>query len=146
MSVPKKTKSFTVDEEIAEELEQHPEINASAVVNDYLGTFLKATNKTQEEVVVEQLNERIENKRDEIDEKEEELEELIERRDRILEQMEGKNKEAENEAVEAVSSIPADPTHPLMEQEAEGIDLSPEELAKAAADEHNKEYDPYNNA
>jgi hypothetical protein len=144
--VPKKTKSFTVDEDIAEQLENHPEINASAVVNDYLGTYLKATNKTQEEVVLEQLNERIENKRDEIESKEDELQDLIDRRDAVRERMNGQDEQAKNEAIEAVSSIPADPTHPLMEKEAEEVSMTATELAKAAAEEYNKEFDPYDNA
>jgi len=98
----KKVKSFTVDEDIADELSARDEVNASQVVNNYLRQFLDATDRTESEAIIAEINRQIEDVDDELEKLQNKRSNLVDRRERIKEQ----TTEKKQEAIDALSNIP----------------------------------------
>ena len=72
-----------------------------------------------------------------------ELEALKVKRDKI----EGKEEEQHSAALRRCEQIPADPTHPFIKEQAENVDMTPEEFAREVAETFNKDYnDPDNDS
>lgn len=142
----KKPQSFSIDEDIKEELEHRDDLNASAVVNNYLREFLDATDATEEEVIIREINNQIDDIDKEIDRLQNKRERKVRRRERVKGRTERREKEEFEEVMEKLASIPADPEHPGVVNSAERLDMEPEALAQEAADYHGKEYnDPEEN-
>jgi len=142
--VSKKTKSFTVDEDIAEELSERGEINASAVVNNYLREFLDATDYTESEVIIAEINRQIREVDDNIDSLESKRKRLVNRRERIKGREQKAHAEQLDDIMARAATIPADPSNGFVQEKAAEVDMTPEQLARKIADYHNKEYDPMN--
>lgn len=130
----KEVKSFTVDEDIAEELSERGEINASQVVNNYLRQFLDATDRTESEAIIAEINRQISDIDDEIDKLEDKRENLVNRRERIQEQ----DTEQKQEAIEALSNIPdreLSADNPAVDNWADKIGISNEKLVQIVSEE-----------
>jgi HAMP domain-containing protein len=140
----KKPKSFTVDEDIAEELSERDNLNASAVVNNYLREFLDATDRTESEVIISEINRQISEVEDEIETLEKKRDRLVDRKERIKSRDEERKQSERDDIISSGSDIPASPEHPWVIDHAAEINMTPIELAQAIADEHNKEFDPFN--
>lgn len=138
----KKTKSFSVDEDVAEELSERGEINASAVVNNYLREFLDATDRTESEVIIAEINRQIREVDDEIDSLESKRKRLVNRRERIKGREEKAHAEKLDDIMARATHIPAEPSNNFIREKAPEVDMTPEELAKEIADHHGKEYNP----
>lgn len=136
----KKSQSFSIDEDLKEELKHREELNASQVVNNYLREFLDATDATEEEVIVREINNQIEDIDKEIERLSGKRERLVNRRERVKGRTERRQKEAFDDVMEKLAAIPADPEHPGVIDNADTLGMEPEELAQEAADYHGKEY------
>jgi len=131
----KTTRSFSIDEELEQELQLRNDVNASAVVNNFLSEFLAASDATEEEVLIRELTRQIEELDEEIEEKEEKREELVERRERVRERAEVDSEEEKHEQLQKLRHVPADPEHSLVQDVADELDMTPEEALKEVYDE-----------
>jgi len=129
----KKTRSFSIDEEIERELQLRNDVNASAVVNSYLREFLDAADTTEEEVVIRELNSQIEDLDDEIEEKKEKRDSLIKRRERIKDRADVGEKEKRHEELQKLHKVPDDTSHPLVQDVADELGLTPEAALEEAS-------------
>jgi len=136
----KKSQSFSIDEDIKEELKHREELNASQVVNNYLREFLDATDATEEEVIVREINNQIQDIDDDVERLARKRRRLVNRRERVKGRTERRENEKFEEVLERLSMIPADPQHPQIVSETDELDMTPEELAQEVADYHGKEY------
>jgi len=136
----KKSQSFSIDEDIKEELKHREELNASQVVNNYLREFLDATDATEEEVIVREINNQIQDIDDDVERLARKRRRLVNRRERVKGRTERRENEKFEEVLERLSMIPADPQHPQIVSETDELDMTPEELAQEVADHHGKEY------
>lgn len=136
----KKSQSFSIDEDIKEELKHREELNASQVVNNYLREFLDATDATEEEVIVREINNQIQDIDDDVERLARKRHRLVNRRERVKGRTERRENEKFEEVLERLSMIPADPQHPQIVSETDELDMTPEELAQEVADYHGKEY------
>lgn len=133
----KKNVSATVDEDVYEFLQQD-HINNSGLINRCLREYMNTGGDVsavrdlrirQLEDEANDLESRAENKRERADELRQELQkteanEKTEQRKRVL---------------EGAEMIPADPSHPFVQQHADDVDMTPKELAEEIADYHAKE-------
>ncbi len=138
----KKPKSFTVDEDIHEELSERADLNASAIVNNYLREFLDATDRTESEVIISEINRQIEEVDNDIQELKKKRERLVNRRERVRSRDKEQRESDIQEILDKAANVPAEPDHPFIVENAESVDMTPEELAREIADYHGKEYDP----
>jgi transposase len=136
----KKSQSFSIDEDIKEELKHREELNASQVVNNYLREFLDATDATEEEVIVREINNQIQDIDDDVERLARKRRRLVNRRERVKGRTKRRENEKFEEVLERLSMIPADPQHPQIVSETDELDMTPEELAQEVADYHGKEY------
>jgi len=136
----KKSQSFSIDEDIKEELKHRNELNASQIVNNYLREFLDATDATEEEVIIREINNQIEDIDNEIERLTEKRERYVNRRERVKGRNERRKNEQFEEVLNGLEMIPADPTHPQIVSDADELDISPQELAQEVADCYNKQY------
>jgi len=132
--VSKKPRSFTIDEDIAEELSKREDINASAVVNNYLREFLDATDATEDEVIVREIDRQIDDIDEEIQDKESKRGRLERRKERILERDDEDYGEEEQQLLEKLRQVPRDPEHPLVQEVAEKLDMDPSDAIQEAYD------------
>jgi len=142
----KEARSFSIDADLKEELQHRNDLNASAVVNSYLREFLDATDATEEEVIIREINKQIENIDDDIEELEEERERLVNRKERIKKRADEREEEAVENTLHRLNNVPANPENGYVKEAAQDLDMEPEVLARKLADFHNKEYqEPDNN-
>jgi len=137
VGVSKNRVSATVDDDVYEFLQQD-HINMSGLINrcirEYMNTggdvsAVRDLRIQQLEDEAEDLKSRAENKR--------------EKANRLREQIEASNEsdreERLNEVVSSAGMIPADPSHPFVQQHSDELDMTTDELAKAIADAHGKD-------
>lgn len=143
----KEARSFSIDADLKEELQHRNDLNASAVVNSYLREFLDATDATEEEVIIREINKQIEGIDDDIEELEEERERLVNRRERIKKRADEREEEAVEDTLHRLNNVPANPENGYVVEAAQDLDMEPEVLARKLAEFHNKEYqEPDNNS
>lgn len=143
----KEARSFSIDADLKEELQHRNDLNASAVVNSYLREFLDATDATEEEVIIREINKQIEDIDDDIEELEEERERLVNRRERIKKRANEREEEAVEDTLHRLNNVPANPENGYVVEAAQDLDMEPEVLARKLAEFHNKEYqEPDNNS
>jgi hypothetical protein len=143
----KEARSFSIDADLKEELQHRNDLNASAVVNSYLREFLDATDATEEEVIIREINKQIENIDDDIEELEEERERLVNRKERIKKRADEREEEAVEDTLHRLNNVPANPENGFVVEAAQDLDMEPEVLARKLAEFHNKEYqEPDNNS
>lgn len=135
----KKPRSFTIDEDLDAELRERDDVNASGLVNNYLREYLAATEQTEDEILVQQINEEIADIDDEIEDLQDERERLVERRNRIKDRAEEKQQERLTEQLQQYHNIPADPDHPAMKEIAESVGMEAQTVAQKHAAYHDKE-------
>jgi len=141
--VSKNNISATVDDDVYEFVQQD-HINTSGLVNQCLKQYMNTGGDVSavRDLRIQQLMDEAEEYDTLAEKKREQAEELQEAYERAEAE---DTEERRQEVIDNAENIPADPSHPHF-VEAEGVDMTPEELAKAAAEEYNKEYDPYDNA
>jgi len=140
----KEPRSFSIDPDVKEELQHREDINASAVVNSYLREFLSATDRTEEEVIIAEIDKQIDDIEEDIAELQEKRERLVNRKDRIRNRADEEASDELEGVLDDAANTPADPSHPYVVDHADAVDMTPEELAREIADYHDKEYDPFN--
>lgn len=136
----KEARSFSIDADIKEELQHRNDLNASAIVNSYLREFLDATDTSEEEVIIREINKRIEDVTSEIEELEEKKERLVNRRERIKKRANEREEEALEDTLHRLNNVPANPENGFVVEAAQDLDMEPELLARKLAEFHNKEY------
>lgn len=141
----KEARSFSIDADLKRELQERNELNASQVVNDYLREFLAATDATADEVIIREINRQIAEIDEEIDDRQDKRERLVKRRENIKERSEAREQEQITEVLERLATVQADPNNKFVQEQADNLGMSAEELARQAADYHNKEYKGGNN-
>ena len=126
----KQPRSFTVDEDIADELSRRNDLNASGVVNDFLREYLDTSADNQAEAMVRQLKRDIREIDSDIEDLEskrqskvEQLQEWKARRDEI-------DAEREQDALELVDGAPPDPQNARVQVAAERLEIPPEEMVE----------------
>lgn len=72
----------------------------------------------------------------ELEQENAELEALKVKRDKI----EGKEDKQHEAAIRKCERVPANPTNPLIQKEADNVGMTPEEFAREVAEEYNKEF------
>lgn len=108
-SVSKKTKSITIDEHLAEEIDRRSEINFSALVNDLVENYLAGdltSHKTKTALEVQ-----LEHVENEIEEKEKRIQVLKERRDELQQVIEEHDEQRDptvEKALETLQNLPED--------------------------------------
>lgn len=145
VGVGKKTRTFSLDSDLADQLQRRDELNASAVVNKMLREYLNG-GESPDVALMERLkrvNEDIddaEDKRDRLDAK---IEELKEKRDGIKQQL-GTRDEHQAEQIETVaqmvenSEIPEDrlePTATVIQHRAGKAQMCPEQFVSEVESE-----------
>jgi len=129
--VTKKARSFSVDEDVVDELSARDDMNASAVVNNFLRDYLAQTDNDQD-AVLREINRQIEKKEERIEEEHEELQELQARREAILDAKEEERSEKCAELYEKVRRVPKEPGHQLVEDVASQLNKDPETVLEEA--------------
>lgn len=126
----KKPRSFTVDEEIAEELSARSDLNASGIVNEFLREYLDTSADNQAEAMVRQIKREIREIDSDIEDLEakrskkiEQLQEWKERRDDI-------HNEQKEKALEKVRNCPPDKDIASVQVAAEMLGKTPEEMVE----------------
>lgn len=132
--MPKQPRSFSVDEEIIETLQRRDDVNASGAVNQFLKQYLAADRGEEAalEVRINQLDEKIADKRQELDRLERERERIqnrLESRrselDDVLDTVKDKieagefpteNIDSENPAIQKWAAEAGVPSHQLVEE------------------------------
>lgn len=127
----KKARSFSVDEDVVEELSARDDMNASAIVNNFLRDYLAQTDNDQD-AVLREINRQIEKKEERIEEEREELEELRARREAILNAKEEERSEKCSELYEKVRRVPKETDHTLVQKVADELDKTPEQVLEEA--------------
>jgi len=138
--VTKQPRSFTIDEDLDEELRQRSDVNASGVVNDLLRDYLEASDATKDEVILRNLNREIDELEADIAEQEEKLAAKKEKRQEVKRRIEQKEENEEARVLERLVDTPADPTHASVVRAADEVGMTPEALARRMAQEHDKTY------
>jgi len=138
--VSKHNISATVDDDVYEFLQQD-HINISGLVNQCLKQYMDTGGDVSavRDLRIQQLMDEADEYNTLAEKKREQAKELQEAYDKVEEQSEDKRRE---KIIEKARSIPADPTHPHFTTNADGVDATPEELAKEAAEYHGKTYQP----
>lgn len=131
----KEVQSFTIDEDVKRELQQRNEINASAVVNDYLREFLSATDRTDEEVIVAEIEKQIDEVDEELEKLQEKREQLVARKKSIKKRAVGEREEQREELFEKVRMVPKQEDHPIVQQAAEQLGMKATDVLTEAYDE-----------
>lgn len=143
VAVSKNNISATVDDDVYEFVQQD-HINTSGLVNQCLKQYMNTGGDVSavRDLRIQQLMDEAEEYDTLAEKKREQAEELQE----AYERAEAEDaEERQQEVIDNAENIPADPAHPHF-ADADGVDMTAEELAKTAAEEYNKEYDPYDNA
>jgi len=133
--VSKEVQSFTIDEDVKRELQQRNEINASAVVNDYLREFLSATDRTDEEVIIAEIEKQIDDVDEELEKLQEKREQLVARKKSIKKRAVDEREEKRDELYEKVRMVPEDEDHPIVQQAADKLDMTVTDVLSEAYDE-----------
>lgn len=130
--------SATVDDDVYEFLQQD-HINISGLVNQCLKQYMNTGGDVSavRDLRIQQLMDEAQEYDTLAQKKREQAQELEKAYDKAEQQSESKRRE---EIIKGAAAVPADPTHPHFTTKADGIDATAEELAKAAADRHGKEY------
>lgn len=136
----KQPRSFTIDEDLDEELRQRSDVNASGVVNDLLRDYLEASDATKDEVILRNLNREIDELEADIAEKEEKLKAKKEKRQEVKRRIEQKAENEEARVIERLAEVPADPSHASVVRGADEVGMTPEALARRMAQEQDKTY------
>ncbi len=136
----KEARSFSIDADIKDELQHRSDLNASAIVNSYLREFLDATDTSEEEVIIREINKQIEDVNTEIEELEEKRERLVNRRERIKKRADEREEEALEDTLHRLNNVPPNPENGFVVEAAQDLDMDPEALARKLAEFHNKEY------
>lgn len=100
MAVPKRPRSFSIDEDVNELLSERDDINASAVVNKFLREYV-AGGRGEEAALEIRLNELD----DEIADLEKELEQKRRERDRISDQLDSRRSELRDQLIEVEQKV-----------------------------------------
>lgn len=100
MAVPKRPRSFSIDEDVNELLSERDDINASAVVNKFLREYV-AGGRGEEAALEIRLNELD----DEIADLEKELEQKRRERDRISDQLDSRRSELRDQLLEVEQKV-----------------------------------------
>jgi glutamyl-tRNA reductase len=136
----KEARSFSIDADIKDELQHRSDLNASAIVNSYLREFLDATDTSEEDVIIREINKQIEDVNAEIEELEEKRERLVNRRERIKKRADEREEEALEDTLHRLNNVPPNPKNGFVVEAAQDLDMDPETLARQLAEFHNKEY------
>lgn len=122
----KEIKSVSIDEGLAEAIDEADDLNLSGLVNEMLRAYF-TTGDTHRSAI----RSRLEQVEEEIEETEEELNELRnekERLEQLLEKEEAEMEPLREQAVELFSGRDVDVTNPAVEQWAMKLDMPPQEL------------------
>lgn len=135
--------SATVDPEVFEYLNQE-HINISATVNQAVKAWMESNGEEDaiREFRIQQLLDEADDFQGRAKEKREKAEKL---RAEKRKENDRREKEQRENLLSAAQEIPADPTHTFIVDNADELDLTPEEFARLIAEEHGKEFDPFDN-
>lgn len=130
VSVSKKPRSFTVDEEVDEKLRRRQDVNASGLVNQFLKEYLDTSDENYAESMVRQLKREIREIDSDIEDlqakrtrKVNDLQEWKEKRDK-------KHAEQREKAMEKVKGAPADPDLACVQVAADMLGITAKEMAE----------------
>jgi len=125
----KENVSASVDPEVAAYLSKES-VNASGTINQLVKQQMSAGNQNRAvlEMRLKQLNSQIERREDELDNLRRERDAL----ETQLENMDEAADEVRREQLRQLKQVPDDPSHPLVQEVAEELGISPEEALEEA--------------
>lgn len=108
----KKRKSISIDQSLAEKIDQRPDLNLSGLVNEFVKLYLAGDVTTHKSKT--SLEVKLRHVREDIEQTKNQLDQLIEREERIeqrIEEYEDKQDPAIENAIEALQNTPDDEIH-----------------------------------